>query len=172
MKHIGGFCLLVLFLLPLFGQHSYSFPQPTKKKKANDRAATLNPRQIDIMERIDFDLRAFCDLSEFGGQVRFNAYGGMNKPVSEIMQRMKAGLRDRRNLPDVLKQLKIGYERQGSMLKALTIASVRHDVFPSLSGEECDHLLNMADGDVLDLANRYTNYLIWLDAEIQKLPKY
>jgi hypothetical protein len=167
MKSFLVFTLILAFLLG-----SSSFAQ-SSKKKSTPKPPRLNARQIDLMERLDYDLVNPPDeLIKFW---RFRAYDGYHylrqgeEYTRELERRILQGLRNPSNLPTIFKQFKKDYGALPN--EDYRLAALNH-IFPSLSHGECSDFLHMTDEEIYILANKYATYLEYWDTEFNKLPKY
>lgn len=168
------FLLTIILALTVIGT---SFPQATKKQQ-KQKTVILNPRQIDFMQRLDYDLRRPISMDNQRGNVIYEAYGSR---ISTVEKRISDGLRDRSNLIAVMNGWKRFaskgyYEQLSDYLKAETFQNL---MFFSVTVEECHDLLQMTDDEIQVLANKYADYYQQIDieskkmdAKIKKLPKY
>jgi hypothetical protein len=168
------FLLTIILALTVTGA---LYSQGTKKQ-SKQRAVILNPRQIDFMQRLDFDLCRPISMDNQRGIIIYEAYGGR---ISTVEKRISDGLRDRSNLLAVMRGWKrfssMGYyEKFNDHLKAETFQNL---MFFSVTVEECHDLLQMTDDEIQALANKYADYYQQIDieakkmdAKIKKLPKY
>jgi len=154
-----SFVFIFLLLLPLDG----SLPAQRIKPKTKKESPSLNPRQIDFMNRLS---DVFYSNDRAVDAFIIQCFGGDYFTVD----RKKAyGLRDRTILPTIIRQFRIRYEAlQDDKYKIMGLNSI----FSSLTNEECVHLFYMSDDEIVALAHKYADYLIHSDAELQKLPKY
>lgn len=151
-----SFVLIFLFLLPfngsLLGQKS--------------KTPSLNPRQIDFMNRLS---DVFYSDDRAVDYFIVQCLGGDNVPSYEIDRKKAYGLRDPAILPKIIRKFKIRYaELKDDKYKIMALNSI----FSSLTNEECHDLLYMTEDQIVALANKYSDYLIHNDAELEKLPKY
>jgi hypothetical protein len=154
-----SFVFIFLLLLPFDGS---SLAQKSKTK-----TPSLNPRQIDFMNRLNevFNASYRDDIEYF----IFQALDGYKISKDEMIKKRADGLRDRTNLPAIIR-----YYKSKAYYPQITDEKVENfnGVFPSLTKEECRDLLQMSDVQIIALAKKYADYLIHIDTELQKLPKY
>ena len=150
------FIFIFLLLLPIDGG---LYAQKLKTK-------SLNPRQIDFMNRLS---DVFYSNDRAVDYFIIQCLGDDYVPSYEMDRRKAYGLRNRTILPTIIRHFRIRYEAlNDDKYKIMGLNSI----FSSLTNEECCHLFYMSDDEIVALANKYADYLIHSDAELESLPKY
>ena len=92
----------------------------------------------------------------------YSAYKRTSQDLSTIIDRMDLGLKDERNLPDLIFLASTMYGSSATLL-------VLQSIFPSIEPADRLHLKECSGSELRDMAARYANYLKSLRS---KEPKY